>query len=530
MIHEVIIVGSGPTGIAAALGFVENGIKPLILDVGHQPGNDKPVNCNFYDYRKSHDSFDLMIGKNYDGLSNVMNKKNLPPKLTSPHMQFVIKDAEKMSPVNEKGFHVIQSFAMGGLANAWGAGLYRCIDDELINLPVQASELSPYYDKLTKEIGISGDDDDLTPFFDSTESLLPPLKLSIKSKRLFFRYQKKRKKLNAQGIYLGRPRLGVLSEDYQNRSKYEYYNVETWLPNLPYIYTPSFTLQRLLKEDKIIYHKSVLVKCWSRAGNYLTVHAVNINDRTNISFECRRLVLAAGTINTAKITLNSKKDFKIKLPLLDNPLIQIPLIFPSFIGRKFETEAFGLTNLNIILNFKKYNMRLQGSIIELTSSARAVFYDKFPLSSKANLSLINVLSSSILVLFLYFPSSKENSGYLMLKPDSKLEVHSIPYKINKSIIKKIIRTFISMGILTNHRLVRYSTPGYAIHYAGTMPMVKNPAQDYQCNEWGEMHKERGVYVVDGSLFSYLPAKNISFTLMANSMRIADNISKKIKRQ
>jgi choline dehydrogenase-like flavoprotein len=530
MIHEVIIIGSGPTGIAAALSFVENGITPLILDVGYQPGNDNPVNCNFYDYRKSHDSFDLMIGKNYDGLSNVISKKTLPPKLTSPYMQFVIKDAEKMSPVNEKGFHIIQSFAMGGLANAWGAGLYRCIDDELINLPVQASELSPYYDKLTKEIGISGDNDDLTSNFGSTESLLPPLTLSYKSKKLFSKYQKNKKKLHARGIYMGRPRLGVLSQNYHERTSHKYQNLELWLPDLPSIYNPSFTLQRLIKENKVHYHKSVLVKCWSRAGNHLVVHAENINNSSGFSFTCKRLVLAAGTINSAKIVLNSKKDFKTRLPLIDNPLIQVPLIFPTFIGSKLETDAFGLTNLNIIFDFKKHNLRLHGSIVELTSPARAVFYEKFPLSSKDNLLLMKLISSSFLVLLLYFPSSKENSGCITLKPDGKLEAYSPPYKVNKSIIKKIIRSFISMGILTNHRLIRYSSPGYAVHYAGTMPMVKNPAQDYQCNKWGEVHKERGVYVVDGSLFSYLPAKNISFTLMANSMRIADNISKKIKRQ
>ena len=530
MIHEVIIVGSGPTGIAAAMGFVENGIVPLILDVGYQPQSNELFFNNFYNFRKLYESFNIMIGENYEGLSNVMNKKNFPPKLASPLMNFVTKDVEKFSPVIEKDFTVIQSFAMGGLANAWGAGLYRCVDDELKGIPLSASGLAPYYDKLTKEIGISGDMDDLTPYFGSAENLLPPLKLSEKSEKLFLQYNKKRKKLHAHGIYIGRPRLGVLSENYQNRSKYEYHNVETWLPNLSYIYTPSFTLQRLIKEDKIIYHKSVLVRCWSRADNHITVHAVNINDGTNITFKCRKLVLATGTINSAKIVLNSKKDFMSKLALIDNPLIQIPLIFPSFIGSKFETKAFGLTNLNIIFNFKKYNMRLQGSIIELTSPSRAMFYEMFPFSAKDNLLLMRIFSPSVLVLFLYFPASIDNSGFLMLSPGGKLEVFGRSYNINKKIIRKVIRIFMGLGVFTSSLLVKYSPTGHAVHYAGTLPMVKNPDQDYQCNEWGEVYKEPGVYVVDGSLFSYLPAKNISFTLMANSMRIADNIAKKIKKQ
>ena len=68
------------------------------------------------------------------------------------------------------------------------------MDDELIDVPITASDLTPYYDMLTKIIGISGDDDDLTPFFGSTNDLLKPLILSRKSKKLYSTYQKKKEK------------------------------------------------------------------------------------------------------------------------------------------------------------------------------------------------------------------------------------------------------------------------------------------------------------------------------------------------
>ena len=83
-------------------------------------------------------------------------------------------------------------------------------------------------------------------------------------------------------------------------------------------------------------------------------------DRT-ITFKCKKLLLAAGTINSAKIVLNSKKDFESKLSLKDNSLVQVPLIFPSFIGSRLEKDALSLTNLNVIINLKDVNMRLQGS-------------------------------------------------------------------------------------------------------------------------------------------------------------------------
>ncbi|GBE17305.1 hypothetical protein BMS3Abin15_01146 [bacterium BMS3Abin15] len=528
MIHEVIIVGTGPSGVASAMGFAENGIIPLILDVGYEPAENKRLEQNFFDFRKSNDSFNMMIGNNYEGLHNVINEKTIFPKLISPFMQFVVKDAEKLSPIDENGFMVTQSFAMGGLANAWGAGLYRCVDDELKNIPFKPSELSPYYDKLTKEIGISGDDDDLTPFFGSTENLLTPLKLSKKAEKLYLKYKKKKTELNAKGMYIGRPRLGVLSQNYYNRRKCDYHNLELWLPNLPYIYNPSFTLTELIKNNKALYEKSVLVKSWDREGKVIIVHGENIRDGVPVSFKCKRLVLAAGTINSAKIVLKSKKDFKAKLPLYDNIHVQVPLIFPSFVGSKLETEAFGLTNLNAVFDFRRLNLRLQGSILELTFPARSIFYEMFPFSAKDNLAFTRTFLPSLLVMLLYFPSSSENAGHVTLRSDDLLETYGLPCKINRNVIKKVTNTFLGLGVLTHHLLARYKPMGYTIHYAGTLPMVQNPRHNYQCNALGELHREPGIFIVDGSLFSYIPAKNITFTLMANAMRIADHISKEIK--
>lgn len=526
MIYDVIIVGSGPSGVAAALGFAENDIVPIMLDVGHETPNVEPPDINFYDYRKTHDSFNIMIGEKYEALEHVLNKKTSSPKVSSPYMQFVTRDAEKLSPLDGNS-SVVQSFAMGGLANAWGAALYRCVDDDLVNLPISAADMSPYYDKLTQEIGISGDDDDLAPFFGSTENLLRPIALSQKTSKLLSAYQKNKAKFNTEGIFMGRARLGVLTKNYDNRSACDYHSNEMWFPDLPYIYTPSFTLKKLIREKKVIYQKSVHVKSWSRDHEAIIVHAKDTSADTSLSFRCKKLLLAAGTINSSKIVLQSKGDFETKLTLKDNSLVQVPLIFPFFIGSALEKEALSLANLNVVFNWNEFNLRLQGSIIELTSPARSVFYDKLPLSARDNLTFIRLFLPSLLVLFLYLPSRKENEGYIKLKRDNMLEVYNPHGKVDKRILKRVIRTFIRMGVLTHSLFIE--PPEHAIHYGGTLPMVVKPDRDYQSSTLGEIYGEPGVHVVDGSLLSYIPAKNLSFTLMANAMRIADHISKRMKR-
>lgn len=524
MTYDIVIVGSGPSGVASALGCAENGIVPLILDVGNEAPNVEPPNTNFYNYRKTHDSFNVMIGEKHEALNHVVNKKTASPKVASPYMQFVTKNAEQLSPI-DGNYSVLQSFAMGGLASAWGAGLYRCVEDDLVNLPINEADLSPYYDQLTQEIGISGDNDDLAPFFGSTENMLQPIRLSKKSSKLFSAYQKKRKNFNSEGTFMGRSRLGVLTRNYDNRSGCDYHNHEMWFPNLPYIYTPAFTLKKLIRNKKVIYRKSVLVQSWSREHDAIIVHAKDICSDKKLSFRCKKLLLAAGTINSTKIVLQSKEDFETRLPLKDNSLVQVPLIFPFFIGSALEKEVLSLANLNVVFNWNEFNLRMQGSIIELTSPARSVFYDKLPFAAKDNLTFIRLFLPSLLVLFLYLPSRKENEGYVKLEHDNRMEVYNPHGKVDKRILKKVIHTFVRMGVITHSLFVE--PPEHAIHYGGTLPMVENPSSDYQCSTMGEIYGEPGVHVVDGSLLSFIPAKNLSFTLMANAMRIADNISKKV---
>ena len=53
-----------------------------------------------------------------------------------------------------------------------------------------------------------------------------------------------------------------------------------------------------------------------------------------VTFTCKRLILAAGTLNTAKIVLKSNDDHATALPLLDTILLYMPLVDPwSSVGR-----------------------------------------------------------------------------------------------------------------------------------------------------------------------------------------------------
>jgi choline dehydrogenase-like flavoprotein len=62
--------------------------------------------------------------------------------------------------------------------------------------------------------------------------------------------------------------------------------------------------------------------------------------------------------------------------------------------------------------------------------------------------------------------------------------------------------------------------GASVHYSGTIPMSNNNAQ-FTTSKFGQSSDFDNLFFVDGTTFPFLPAKNLTLTLMANAVRVAD---------
>jgi len=256
-LFDVIIVGSGPSGVAATLSLESQSV--LMLDVGIRSKNDKLPSQKFSEIKSSGKSFSSIIGDDFESLKH-FDEGYLSPKLKSPLMKFVLETPGFLSGLDEfNDFRAHVSYAQGGLANAWGAGLMRYSDSELRSFPIKEKDLRPYYEILTDLVGISGLDDDLLDYFGDIKGILPPLKVSALAKRLEQKYSNSRERLNSKGIYIGRPRLAVLSEEYRGRPAYKYLNQDFFQPNDPSIFNPNHILEKQIAKGKIKYKQNVLV-------------------------------------------------------------------------------------------------------------------------------------------------------------------------------------------------------------------------------------------------------------------------------
>jgi choline dehydrogenase-like flavoprotein len=521
----VIIVGAGAAGTFAALQLRRRGV--LVLDVGHTPPK-RELSQNFYDLRKASAAngttlFAELIGEEFESLHNVFHPY-LSPKLKAPRMRFVTRNAESLSPVVAHNFNPAMSFAAGGLANAWGAGLYRFTTRDLAGFPIALADLEPYYDVITAKVGISGTDDDLSPFFGSTHGLQPALKIDANGETILRRYTRRREVLNRRGLFLGRPRLAVLTQEHDGRPPYRYEALEFFQPGNPAVYTPAYTLDELVQRQEISYEPGLLVERYSESGTAVTVIARECMSGARRTFTCRRLILAAGALNTAKIVLQSNDDHATRLPLLDNQVSYIPLLDALRIGAALEKEIYPGAVLNAVYSGDLSPNVIQMTLYGMAGTLRSDYLFDFPLSARGNIVAAKYLTPAMTIAQLFYPDAPTPTNYLRLSEDGQLELRYLS-KRSGALEGHLLQLFRHMGYLGSKRLCKYLTPGNSFHYAGALPMTALPHGPYQTDRDGLLAGTQGVYVADAANFCALTSKNHTFTIMANAMRIAEGVGR-----
>ena len=72
-------------------------------------------------------------------------------------------------------------------------------------------------------------------------------------------------------------------------------------------------------------------------------------------------------------------------------------------------------------------------------------------------------------------------------------------------------------------------PGNVIHEAGTVRMGNDPKTS-ALNKWSQAHDCKNLFCVDGSQFVSQADKNITWTILALSMRTSEHIVEELKKQ
>lgn len=528
--HEITVIGSGASGVHFALSLINKGYKVKMIDVGYA----KPDNLNLTDTYQElkqnlKDPVEYFLGKEFESVVSPEFAKEIYG--FSPGKKYIFKRPKNFE-VNENGFESLFSFAQGGLAEAWTAGSYAFNDDDLEDFPFDYKAMKPYYGEIAKRIGVIGEDDDLARFIPLHEGLISPLKFDEHSELLNKNYLKNKDKINKDGVFLGRSRIAVLSEERGNRSACDYSGRCMWNCPSDSLYVPSITLNELKKHSDFSYYSGLKVSHFNyKNDNIYEIIAENINNGKTEVIPVETLALAAGTLSSSKIFLdsfykNSGEILKLK-GLMDNRQILVPFINLKMIGKPYNPDTYQYHQLAIGIETEKPKEYIHGQITSLKTALMQPALQTMPLDYKTAIFLGKNLHSALGVFNINFHDYRRDDNFISIIKDKNNTTLQINYKPDreekdriKFAIKKVKKFLSKVGAIVPPGQSHIRPMGASVHYSGTIPISKKK-EPLTVNENCKSNDFENLYFVDGTSFPFLPAKNLTFSLMANAARVAD---------
>ena len=520
---DVVVVGSGPGGVNAAAPLVAAGRRVLMLDVGRTDRRYAPLvpPRPFPELRQTDRAqHRYFLGDDLEGVP--FGPVRVGAQLTPPRQYIGTADDPRL-PVDSDGFAVVQSLARGGLGAGWGAGVFPFDDLELRDLGLGLDVLAPHYDRIVERIGVSGPRDDLTGFFPASPAMQPPLDLDANAQRILGAYARRRVRLNARGFFLGHARLAVCTERHRGRGPERYLDLAYWADPDRSVYRPQWTLDELEQSPHFTYlagrfvqrfqesAESVRVVC--RAGEVEEIH------------EARALVLAAGALGSARIALGSLGRYDAPVPILCNPYVYVPTLNLRMLGRGGGARRHGMAQLTAMLRTGEGTRLLQAQVFSYRSLLTFKLMKEVPLGYRSALQALRLLMPSFAILGLHHEDRPTPEKRLVLRrghagaPDT-LEIRYRPSDDENAAQERdqarLLRAFLALGCVPLSKM----RPGHGanMHYAGTFPM-RPDGGELTCDTDGRLRACHHVYLADGSVFPWLPAKGLTFTLMACADRV-----------
>jgi hypothetical protein len=529
--YDYIVIGSGATGAIAAYALAEAGVDVAVLDVGMEDERYKSSipDKDFISIRQEEkDQKDYFLGKNYEGIP--WNTSRVGSQLTPPR-NFLTAGIQNFLPFDSDSFMPMESMAKGGLGGGWGLGCYAFSKKELDAIGLNHAAIQKGYDAVAEHIGISGERDDAAPYcLGDLKNFQPVSKLEKNLEGIFASYKKQKDSLNRKGVFVGRTALALLTQDKDDRSALKYKDMYFWTDKDRSAYRSWMTIEQLQKKNNFSYHKNCLVTKFKEQVDGVAVYVKRTDTNEEQVFSCKKLILSPGVLGTARIVIRSFDHKKEQLPVICNPYCYIPCIQWRMMGKGTEQLRAGLGQLMLFLDEKGDNFDVPMSTLY---SYRSLLLFKLiketPLNYADARIIMQYLESSFTIAGLHHPERPSSSKFVRMKQDaasftgdvltgqyilSGEELAANEKRENK--IKWALKKLGCRPLRTVH------TPnGGSIHYAGTLPFSES-GELFSVHQNGKLAGTKNVFVADGSGFNYLPAKGLTFTLMANAYNVAKN--------
>ncbi len=517
---EFLIIGSGPAGVSAAWPLLQAGRTVTMIDGGTTAMPDAPKFDDFLQWTQSPDRWRHMLGTDLGGLTA---DSRYSPKFATPLGRAVMEGSAQTEPsIDAHNAIVSRASAIGGLSTIWGAFCTAFDDSDMQGFPIGTRDLSEGYRAVAERIGITGQKDDLNEFHGSDYPLLAPPSLDGPAASLLDGYGQKQK---SDDFRLGLARNAVLTEARSKRHGCVQCGLCLYGCAHKSIYNSADEIDALKQFQHFHYSPQTIVKKILPLQDGKPRVEV-IAQKQTFTLTARKILLAAGTINSTALVLDFLQMTDVPVPVLHNPVAGMAFLLPRHIGRAYPQHNFGLGRLSYRLSLDKSDYAT-GVVYAADTLPLHLFAERMPFSRPTSLQLSAMLAPAMLMSNCYVNSSYSNMilaltsrdgrPKLTIKGETKMETSAALTTAGK----KLASAMRHYGAFRVPGSFTITPPGSDAHLAGTMPMG-SPSR-LGCNTMGELNAAPGIHVIDGSWLPRLPPKHCTFTIMANATRVAKTL-------
>ncbi len=532
---DFIIIGSGCTGAMAAQTLAEAGHSVLIIDGGQtdEGAAAKIPEQTFADLRKNDNTQEeYLLGDSFESLPP--DKTTTGAQLT-PARFFLTKETEKYLPVISEDFFGIESLAVGGLGGGWGLGCCVFSEKELTRAGLDSAKMKSAYQVIADRIGICGAMDDARPYTAAhIENVQPAPEMDAQATFLKKKFENKKSSLAENGFHLGRPALALLTQDKGHRKALNRRDMDFYDDHGKSAWRAWMTIDELKKLPNVAHESGWLATKFSETENSVTVTAIRLGTNEEKTFTARKLILAAGPLGTGRIVLRSLQGgSETKLPLLCNPYNYTPLLIPRLLGNSISDNHFGMAQLSLF-----HDRSNAGEDIAMASlySYHALMLFRLlretPLNFRDGRKAMRYLLPAMVIAGIHHPETFGENQFIHLQKSTtsptgdalvaKYELSEAKNNVVAQREKEYRKALRKLGAYA----IKQVKPGNgaSVHYAGILPFSKTPTT-FALDPSGRLHNHVRTFVADGSGFTYLPAKGLTLSLMANAHLVAENALK-----
>jgi len=292
---DILIVGSGPSGAHAAAEAVGRGCKVALLDIGYTDDRiQKSIPVRPFSEIRRTDPRQHLYFLGDDPAAALRNQARAGAHLT-PARQHMIRDMDRLFPLESATFLPLQSSGLGGLGVSWGGNCFAFEDFELERIGIPAQELRPHYADAAREAGISGPAGDaLTPLIANLDptAVQPPLPLDSNAESILARYERRRARHVERGFYLGQSMLATLSRPQDGRGANPLFDMDYWADFGRSVYRPRYSLDKLAASPGFTHLTGLLATRFRESGGAVHLECRGVEGGAEARFTARKLLLA----------------------------------------------------------------------------------------------------------------------------------------------------------------------------------------------------------------------------------------------